>query len=92
MVVAWIGNPLILNSENMHSVWGSIEWVGNTLLFLLAGIILGASRHRIEAIDIVSIIVVYLLLQIIRIAIIFCFYPLLRNFGDMAFYTTFYYF
>lgn len=92
MVVAWIGNPLILNHENMHSVWSSIEWVGNTLLFLLAGIILGANTHRIESIDIVSIIVVYLLLQIIRIAMIFCFYPLLKNFGDMTFYTKFYYF
>jgi hypothetical protein len=90
MVVAWIGTPLILNHENMHSVWNSIEWVGNTLLFLLAGSVLGSHTYRVESSDIASVIVVYLLLQIIRIAMIFCFYPLLTNLGDMTFYTIFY--
>ena len=33
--------PIILNYESMHNVWGVLEWLGNTLIFLLAGLIFG---------------------------------------------------
>ncbi|CAE7514941.1 NHX8, partial [Symbiodinium microadriaticum] len=41
-MVAWKGPPLILQHEYMHQVWSTMEWIGNTLLFLMAGCIIGS--------------------------------------------------
>ena len=35
--MAWLGPPLLLEHETIHSVWSTLEWIGNTLIFLLAG-------------------------------------------------------
>jgi NhaP-type Na+/H+ or K+/H+ antiporter len=65
----------------MHSVWSTIEWIGNTLLFLLAGIILGSIEYEISSTDVASVVVVYLLLQVIRVVIVIFLYPALANLG-----------
>jgi len=65
----------------MHSVWSTLEWMGNTLLFLLAGILIGTVNYDIQAIDVAMVIVIYLLLQAIRAAMIIVFYPLLVYLG-----------
>ena len=86
LVISWIGNPLILKPETMHSVWSTIEWIGNTLLFLIAGIILGSIEYKITSTDVVSVIVVYLLLQVIRAVMLCAMYPALANLGIVKLY------
>eukprot|EP01035_Chromulina_nebulosa_P017394 gene17394-22943_t len=43
LMLAWLAPPIILSHESMHTVWSIVEWMGNTLIFLLAGLIIG---HR----------------------------------------------
>jgi len=79
---AWLSPPLILEHESMHHVWGILEWGGNTLLFLLAGVIIGK-----ETIDIISytdwmlLFVLYFFVLILRAFIITVLYPILANIG-----------
>merc|ERR1740123_712558 len=40
-VVGFFSWPRFANRETMHTVWEMIEFVGNTLIFFLAGIIFG---------------------------------------------------
>lgn len=75
-------HPLILNPESMHHVWGMIEWVGNTLLFLLAGIIIGSRTiHYISGDDVGYLLILFIILIIIRYFIVFLLYPLLSRVG-----------
>ena len=46
VVLAAFAPPLIFEPESMHSVWSTIEWIGNTLIFMLAGLIIG--KHCIS--------------------------------------------
>jgi hypothetical protein len=60
-----MGTPLVLEAHTMHSVWGMLEWIGNTLIFLLAGLLIGAHIiFIISAIDVAMIFAVYLILQV----------------------------
>jgi NhaP-type Na+/H+ or K+/H+ antiporter len=44
VMLSWLAPPIILNRETMHNIWSFVEWVGNTTIFLLAGLIIG---HRV---------------------------------------------
>lgn len=41
VVLSVLAPALIFEPESMHSVWATIEWTGNTLIFMLAGLIIG---------------------------------------------------
>lgn len=77
-----MGMPLILDQNAMSSVWGAIEWMGNTLLFLLAGLIIG-NRAVIptRAEDFGYVILMYLLVMIVRVIMVVGFYPILSKRG-----------
>ncbi|CAE7647769.1 NHX8, partial [Symbiodinium microadriaticum] len=83
VVFAWQAPPLILEHETMHSVWGFIEWVGNTLIFLLAGIIIGGSSEEthISRIDYLYVVVLYVALMVIRCANVAILFPFLKRTG-----------
>ena len=83
IVFAWQAPPLILEHETMHSVWGFIEWVGNTLIFLLAGLIIGGSSEEthISAMDYFYAVVIYVALMVIRCANMALLLPLLKRTG-----------
>lgn len=83
IMFAWLAPPLILEHETMHSVWGFIEWMGNTLIFLLAGLIIGGSKEEthISRIDYLYVVVLYTALMGIRCLNITIFYPLLSRLG-----------
>ena len=53
----------------MHNVWAVIEWVLNTLIFLLAGLIIGnRTLQNVEAIDwLVLVIIICCIILIIII-------------------------
>lgn len=77
VVVAWLGKPLILEHAVMEGVWHTIEWIGNTLIFLLTGIIIVYGGYHFDKsyTDYAMVFVVYFLLQAIRVVIILLFYP-----------------
>lgn len=77
VVVAWLGKPLILEHRVMEGVWHTVEWIGNTLIFLLTGIIIVYGGYHFEKTytDYAMVLVVYFLLQAIRVVIILLFYP-----------------
>jgi NhaP-type Na+/H+ or K+/H+ antiporter len=74
--------PLILEHETMHHVWGMIEWAGNTLIFLLAGLIIGSETiHEVTPSDWGYLFLLFLVLLIIRVIIIALLYPVLSRVG-----------
>jgi NhaP-type Na+/H+ or K+/H+ antiporter len=81
--ISLLGTPLILDHDTMSSVWEAIEWIGNTLLFLLAGLIIGnRAILYANAIDFGFIIVTYFFVVLVRVALIVMFFPLLANYGQ----------
>eukprot|EP00600_Ochromonadales_sp_CCMP1393_P001641 CAMPEP_0174982048 /NCGR_PEP_ID=MMETSP0004_2-20121128/16250_1 /TAXON_ID=420556 /ORGANISM="Ochromonas sp., Strain CCMP1393" /LENGTH=1017 /DNA_ID=CAMNT_0016233903 /DNA_START=17 /DNA_END=3070 /DNA_ORIENTATION=- len=82
IMLAWLAPPVILSHETMHNVWGMIEWALNTLIFMLAGLIIG---HRViehvRAVDWIYVVVLYALLMVARFFIIAFFYPVLSTIG-----------
>ena len=67
----------------MHSVWGFIEWTGNTLIFLLAGIIIGYNidNQEIHTSDFGYVVAIYLVLLLVRCLVIAVLYPGLSRLG-----------
>jgi NhaP-type Na+/H+ or K+/H+ antiporter len=41
VMLAWMAPPLILQPHSLESIWEFLEWVGNTLIFMIAGLIVG---------------------------------------------------
>ena len=64
---AW---PLITSHEVMENVWETIEYFGNTLLFMLAGLIVGNVIYVrvdvIHAVDYVHLVLFYVVMTFIR--------------------------
>lgn len=81
-MLAWLAPPIILNHESMHNVWSMIEWSLNTLIFLLAGLIIGNRViNKVYVIDWLYLIVLYLVLMIIRFITIGLLYPSIAYIG-----------
>ncbi len=81
-MLAWLGPPIILNHESMHNVWGMAEWALNTMIFLLAGLIIGHRvLEKVVAIDWFYLVVLYVMLMIIRAITILMLYPFISDIG-----------
>jgi NhaP-type Na+/H+ or K+/H+ antiporter len=81
LVIAWRAPALILNPEHMEVVWSTLEWIGNTMIFMVAGLIVGKYSHTIEARDIGSIFIIYITMMIIRLSMLgICYYPVKHGF------------
>jgi len=82
LVVASMSGPVILNKKSMDDVWMWIEWIGNTLIFLLAGLITGHKVLKsIYGRDWLILFCLYLIVNICRFATVGFFWPLLKRFG-----------
>ena len=82
IMLAWLAPPVILSHETLHNVWGTAEWVLNTLIFLLAGLIIGnrvLSKARI--VEWVFLFVLYIMLMIIRCFVIAMCFPVISKIG-----------
>lgn len=81
-VLAWLAPPIILDHESMHTIWGMVEWSLNTVIFLLAGLIIG---HRILQTvsweDWFYVFVLYLALNTVRAITIAILYPAVSTLG-----------
>jgi sodium/hydrogen exchanger 10/11 len=76
---AW---PIISNHESMETCWHLIEFFGNTLIFLLAGIISSRVFSRsLTFQDVALVLVMYIMMVIIRAVMIGVFYYPLTQLG-----------
>ena len=81
-MLAWMGPPIILNHESMHNVWGMAEWALNTLIFLLAGLIIGHRvLEKVNAMDWVYLVILYAFLMVIRAITIIILFPFISDIG-----------
>merc|ERR1719359_1153639 len=63
--------PHIVSKEAMHDIWHTLEYLGNNIVFYLAGSLTGATMSRISATDYVHLVVIYLMCNLIRGGLIF---------------------
>eukprot|EP00929_Paragymnodinium_shiwhaense_P101924 TRINITY_DN65119_c0_g1_i1.p1 TRINITY_DN65119_c0_g1~~TRINITY_DN65119_c0_g1_i1.p1 ORF type:complete len:1365 (+),score=325.16 TRINITY_DN65119_c0_g1_i1:159-4253(+) len=59
--------PCIVDKESMHTVWHMFEYLGNTLIFFLAGALTGKTMVHIGVMDYVHLLVIYLMLTFLRL-------------------------
>jgi NhaP-type Na+/H+ or K+/H+ antiporter len=74
----------------MHHVWGYVGFCAETMIFMLAGIIMGIFFHiaddisedsQIKAYDYLAVFLNYLMCHVIRFSVIFLFWPILNRLG-----------
>jgi NhaP-type Na+/H+ or K+/H+ antiporter len=79
VMLAWLAPPIILSRESMHNVWAIVEWMGNTLIFLLAGLIIGhRTLEHVSAIDWLYTFILYIMVMLIRVVTIAILFPWLK--------------
>ena len=80
IILAMYAWPMFCESETMHNVWHFVEYVGNTLLFMLSGMIIGTTMtdtDKIEPMDYLLLLLLWALMVLIRGIMLVCFKPLL---------------
>jgi len=83
--LAW---PRFVSRETMHTVWEFIEFMGNTVIFLLAGLLFGQrvltrqARQHLEWSDCILLVVLYFAATLIRLFMITVLWPLLNCCGE----------
>ena len=83
LVFAWLAPPLILKKDAMHMVWSTVEWMANTLIFLLAGLIIGSEAiHQIDIKTCSYLVIIYLVLMAVRVVVVFSLLPLVSRAGQ----------
>jgi NhaP-type Na+/H+ or K+/H+ antiporter len=75
--------PLIADPVELKVVWHMVEWLLNTLLFQLVGLIIGFKfmRSHITYVDFLYAVLTWFVLLVVRFVIVFSFYPALRRMG-----------
>lgn len=82
VILCWLAPPLILNHETMHNVWSFLEWLGNTLIFLIAGLIMGhRTFSQVLPQDWLLMLAIYFIVMIVRCFLIAILYPWLSTTG-----------
>lgn len=82
LMYAWLAPPIILNPAAMEHVWSLLEWFCNTMLFLLAGLKLGAIHiHTITVNDWGYMFALYFIMMGTRASVLAVFFPVLRRVG-----------
>jgi len=70
--------PEVVSHETMKTVWHMLEYLGNTLIFFLAGALTGNTMVRIPFTDYLHLISIYLMLLFIRAALVMLSRPILQ--------------
>jgi len=80
--LAWLAPAIILSHETMHNVWGFLEWMGNTLIFLIAGLIMGnRTFQHVDMSDWFMMVFFYFALFVIRAVVITLLFPWVSTIG-----------
>jgi len=84
-VLAVMGLSRMNSIHAVETVWSVFEYMANTLIFLLAGLIIGRiiveRRDIITSQDYIWLLILYVILIFVRLATVFLFFPILRNLG-----------
>jgi len=72
----------VVSKESMHTFWHMLEYLGNTVIFFLAGALTGKTMVHIPLVDYLHLLVIYLVLIIIRAAILIVSKPILRRLSE----------
>jgi NhaP-type Na+/H+ or K+/H+ antiporter/polyhydroxyalkanoate synthesis regulator phasin len=81
-VFACLAPRIILQHESMHNVWSIAEWGLNTLIFLLAGLMIGHRvLNEVNAMDWVYMFVLYVALVVARFLTMLVLFPLISRIG-----------
>jgi NhaP-type Na+/H+ or K+/H+ antiporter len=79
--------PAVCNEHSMHTVWEAVEYLGNTLIFMLAGVItgtkiwVGMDTNIIQGEDWGYLFVMFACMTAVRAIMMVLFYPLLARIG-----------
>lgn len=77
--------PHVLSTDAMHTVWDAIEFVGNTVIFFLAGLIFGEicmeQGTRIGGSDMLYLCLLYVASMVVRTLVVACLWPMLNCLG-----------
>lgn len=74
--------PVVVCKESMHTTWHMLEYLGNTLVFFLAGALTGKSMVHIHFDDYLHLLVIYLMLTVIRLVMLLISRPVLRHLDE----------
>jgi len=72
--------PVITCKESMETVWHMFEYLGNVVIFFLAGALTGRTMTQIQWVDYAHLLVIYLVLAVIRFCMFIISLPALRYF------------
>lgn len=79
---AW---PKVVSKDTMHIIWAAIQFIGNTLLFFVAGVIFGNSLFErlpdLSRNDVADLVFLYLVVQLIRLFMVVLFWLPLNLMG-----------
>ena len=79
VMIATSAPTVILNQESMEIIWNVLEWVGNTLIFLLSGLVVGSKAFvRMTAVDLLYIVILYFGINAIRITMMIICTPIVK--------------
>ena len=82
LMYSWLAPSFFKDNESVHSVWHTLEWVSNSFVFLVAGMVIGyRSLSFFNGPDIANIVVIFLLIQIIRCVMVLFLYPCVNCLG-----------
>jgi sodium/hydrogen exchanger 10/11 len=69
--------PHIVSPDSVHHVWHTVEALGNTIVFFLAGALTGEAVTHVEFMDCIDLVVLYIFLFLLRGALVFLSRPIL---------------
>ena len=86
VVIAAYAWPSFAHVKTMENVWHAVEYFGNTMIFLLSGLIYGTISYSLagdglNVYDIGVVFFVWISLYLIRLLIVVLFFPLLSRMG-----------
>lgn len=77
VILGWLSPPLILQKHNMHLIWSMFEWIGNSFIFILAGVVVGDKFWNYASMKEIGIIfIMYFICTLIRVTVLLiCHFP-----------------
>jgi len=73
--------PQIVDKDSLLHIWHMIEYLGNTIIFFLAGALTGNAMVKIDIVDYLHLIVIYFACMLIRASLLFGARPILNLLG-----------
>jgi NhaP-type Na+/H+ or K+/H+ antiporter len=82
IIIAWLAPALIIQPEQMEIVWHTLEWVGNTMIFAIAGLIVGKYGGDIDGEVVSATFLIYVTMMLIRLSMLTICYPVVSTMSD----------